>query len=246
MKTCNKYNARLANGEGDLKRAQAFRARQFRLDMPYRSLDTDIYDADCEHILIEKKETGELCACFRFLHITNSENIEKSYSAQFYDLSRLKNYKKPMLEIGRFCVRDDLHDQELLRVAWAFLTRYVDTHDIQLLFGCSSFMGTDKNKYMDAFSLLKERYLAPEMWKPETRACEVFKFADQLKHHKPILREANKNMPPLLRSYLNMGGWVSDHAVVDRDMSTLHVFTGVEVSAIPSTRVRLLRTDASA
>jgi hypothetical protein len=48
-------------------------------------------------------------------------------------------------------------------------------------------------------------------------------------------------MPPLLRSYLVMGGWVSDHAVVDRDMNTLHVFTGVEVAAIPAARQRSLR-----
>jgi putative hemolysin len=48
-------------------------------------------------------------------------------------------------------------------------------------------------------------------------------------------------MPPLLRSYLAMGGWVSDHAVVDRDLGTLHVFTGLEIGAIPAARARQLR-----
>jgi hypothetical protein len=48
-------------------------------------------------------------------------------------------------------------------------------------------------------------------------------------------------MPPLLRTYLMMGGWVSDHAVVDDHMNTLHVFTGVEIGAIPPVRKRLLR-----
>ena len=38
-----------------------------------------------------------------------------------------------------------------------------------------------------------------------------------------------------------MGGWVSDHAVVDNDLGTLHVFTGVEISRIPAARARLLR-----
>ena len=54
-----------------------------------------------------------------------------------------------------------------------------------------------------------------------------------------------KRMPPLLRSYLAMGGWVSDHAVVDRDMNTLHVFTGLEVRAIPPARARALRLVAA-
>ena len=48
-------------------------------------------------------------------------------------------------------------------------------------------------------------------------------------------------MPPLLRSYLLMGGRVSDHAVVDHAMNTLHVFTGLEISAIPESRKKLLR-----
>ncbi len=41
-----------------------------------------------------------------------------------------------------------------------------------------------------------------------------------------------------------MGGWVSDHAVIDEAMNTLHVFTGVEVSAIPEARARALRNVA--
>lgn len=51
-------------------------------------------------------------------------------------------------------------------------------------------------------------------------------------------------MPPLLRSYLALGGWVSDHAVVDPGLQTMHVFTGVEIGAIPPARRRLLRATA--
>ena len=51
-------------------------------------------------------------------------------------------------------------------------------------------------------------------------------------------------MPPLLRTYLMMGGWVSDHAVVDTDLNTLHVFTGLEIAAVPPSRARLLRAVA--
>jgi len=51
-------------------------------------------------------------------------------------------------------------------------------------------------------------------------------------------------MPPLLRTYLLMGGWVSDHAVVDDDLNTLHVFTGLEIKGIPPMRQKLLRASA--
>jgi putative hemolysin len=51
-------------------------------------------------------------------------------------------------------------------------------------------------------------------------------------------------MPPLLRTYLLMGGCVSDHAVIDGDLNTLHVFTGLEIAAIPPARARALRAVA--
>jgi len=72
----------------------------------------------------------------------------------------------------------------------------------------------------------------------------VFRFAKRLRR-KPDHKRAMGRMPPLLKTYLMMGGWVSDHAVVDAKMGTLHVFTGVEIAAIPASRKRLLRATAA-
>ena len=44
-------------------------------------------------------------------------------------------------------------------------------------------------------------------------------------------RERAKNfLPPLLKFYLRLGGKVSDHAVIDRDLDTLHVFTYLDLN----------------
>jgi putative hemolysin len=246
VQEASKYTARIAQTVSDVQLAQAMRANQFGVCNTAGALDVDQFDAKSNHVLIELRETGALMACFRFMNFQEKQDVRHSYSAQFYDLERLQSYGRPMIEIGRFCVKGDVHDYELLRVAWAYLTRYVDTHNIALMFGCSSFEGTDETKYTDAFALLKERHLAPDKWKPQIKFPEVFSYAERLKNYKPTLKEANQTMPPLLRTYLGMGGWVSDHAVVDRAMGTLHVFTGVEVDAIPPARVKLLRNDASA
>ena len=53
-------------------------------------------------------------------------------------------------------------------------------------------------------------------------------------------KKALSNMPPLLKTYLSMGAWVSDHAVVDFNMKTLHLFTGMEISKIPKRRKQFL------
>lgn len=231
-----RYMARVAASVQDTEAAQALRARCFGLAV---ARDVDAYDARCAHVLIEDKQSGALLCTFRMHDVTGAD-ISESYAGQFYELSALEAFEGGMVEMGRFCIDPALRDPDILRVAWAAMTVYVDDHDVRLLFGCSSFAGTETATYLDAFAMLKARHLAPTCWLPRVKAPDVFRFAARLRR-KPDLKKAMAHMPPLLRTYLMMGGWVSDHAVVDRQMNTLHVFTGVEISAIPAARKRLLR-----
>lgn len=237
--TKGRYSTRLAETPADIRAAQALRHLCFRGADAGDGLDADAFDSICTHFLVEEQRTGRLVCCFRVLPLTGEE-IGRSYSAQFYELSALAEFPGPMVEMGRFCIHPQVKDPDILRVAWGAMTRFVDDNGIEMLFGCSSFHGTDEAEYLDAFAMLKERHLAPRRWLPRVKAPQVFRFAQKLRR-KPDTKLAMLRMPPLLRTYLLMGGWVSDHAVVDRHMNTLHVFTGLEISAIPPARKRLLR-----
>lgn len=238
-----RYGARMAEGAADLRAAQELRTRTFRgAGAPV--LDADAFDAECRHVLVEETRSGALVCTFRLMPLGNGAEIGRSYSAQYYELSALESFAGRMVEMGRFCIHPDWKDPDILRVAWGAMTRFVDDEGVELLFGCSSFKGTEAEAYMDAFALLKERHLAPKRFLPRVKAPNVFRFAQKLRRRKPDAKRALTGMPPLLRSYLMMGGWVSDHAVVDRDLNTLHVFTGLEIGAIPPARKRLLRATA--
>lgn len=243
-----RYLARLAETSADLRAAQRLRwlcfvAREGASDAAAR-LEADALDARCRHVLVEDAATGRLACCFRFLPLADGGDIARSYSAQFYDLSALEAFDRPMLEIGRFCVRPGLCDPDIIRIAWAALTRLVDETGVQMLFGCSSFIGTEPAPHAEAFAVLRARHLAPRRWWPRIKAPNVFRFARALLPGQPDPRRAMAAMPPLLRSYLALGGWVSDHAVVDQGLRTMHVFTGVEIRAIPPARRRLLQAAA--
>lgn len=233
-----RYVARFADDAADIEAAQRLRHLCFRGG---GGLDADGFDAICRHVLVEETRTGTLVACFRLLPLNSGCEIGRSYSAQYYDLAALEAYPGPMVEMGRFCVHPDWQDAAILRVAWGAMTRYVDENGVQMLFGCSSFRGTEGEAYRDAFAMLKERHLAPRRWWPRVKAPQVFRFARRLARAEPDRKRALLTMPPLLRSYLVMGGWVSDHAVVDRDLGTLHVFTGLEIGTVSAARARALR-----
>ncbi len=239
-----RYEARFAATEDDIRRAQALRWRAFRAARGLGEaggIDADDFDPICRHVLVEERRSGTLVAVFRLLPLSDGTEIGRSYSAQYYELSALAGYPGRMVEMGRFCLDPDWHDPDILRVAWAAMTRYVDAEGVEMLFGCSSFMGTDAKAYLDAFAMLRAWHLAPKRWLPKVKAPRVFRFATRLRGRSPDRRRALQGLPPLLRTYLTMGGWVSDHAVVDHDLGTMHVFTGLEVRMIPPSRSRTLR-----
>lgn len=230
-----RYTVRPAQSAADLTASLTLRARAFGAVGGI----SDRFDESAQHVLVLAQDSGKAVATFRMSLLAGAQ-IDQSYAAQYYDLAKLTAFDGPMLELGRFCIDPALPDPDILRIAWAALTSYVDATGVRLLFGCSSFAGTDPADYLDAFALLKARYLAPKRWAPAVKAPDVFRYAARL-DHAPDIKRANAAMPPLLRTYLMMGGWVSDHAVVDHTMGTLHVFTGLEIEAIPPARKTLLR-----
>ena len=231
-----RYIARDVAGPGDMAALRALRAEVFPAD----GAGPDRFDPVCRHIAIEEAETGSVVGGFRMLPLSGGGEIARSYSAQHYDLRALGTYPGRMVELGRFCIRPGSPDPDILRLAWAALTRVVDAEGAEMLFGCTSFRGTDPAVHADAFAMLNDRHIAPPSWRPRIKAPRAVPLARVMARPVDAAR-AMAAMPPLLRTYLGMGGRVSDHAVIDDEMDTLHVFTGVEIRAIPPMRRKLLR-----
>lgn len=91
----NRFVARFSSDAADVEAAQRLRHRSFRGAKkegaaPERScLDQDSFDDIYKHVLIEDHLSNQLVACFRLLHFPKSTGVNDSYSAQFYDLSKL-------------------------------------------------------------------------------------------------------------------------------------------------------------
>lgn len=234
-----RYRAFETRTDRDFARCVALRGMVFPADREA----ADEYDVRCRHVLIEDVRTGTAVCTFRLMPLANGAEIGASYSARYYELGKLGAFHGKMVELGRFCIHPDHRDADILRLAWGALTRIVDQEGVEMLFGCASFQGTDAMVHAEAFAFLNQRHVAPSRWLPRVKAPRVVALARALT--RPLdPRRALAAMPPLLRTYLTMGGWVSDHAVVDDEMGTMHVFTGVEIKAIPPARQRLLRAVA--
>ena len=137
--TKGRFRARLAETAQDLSEAQVLRGLAFGTG----GVDRDEFDDLCQHVLVHEVGSGTLVCCFRMLVLEGGVELPSSYSAQFYDLSGLNGFEGRMVEMGRFCLHPDWHDPDILRVAWGAMTGFVDANGIEMLFGCSSFAGTE-------------------------------------------------------------------------------------------------------
>jgi putative hemolysin len=232
--TTPRFRARLARDAGDVARAQGLRHIAFRGGKGER--DCDPYDSAAQHMLIERL-SGELVATFRVAVFDAGDGLGAAYAAQFYSLAPYAAQNGRKAEVGRFCLHPAHKDADALRLCWAALARLVLGQGVQHLFGCSSFAGADAHRHAPALAWLKGRALGPPNLRPQAHHPEQLPLGDAPADPSQI--------PPLLTFYLGLGGWVADHAIIDRDLDTLHVFTALDLAALSPARGRLLRALAS-
>lgn len=227
-----RYFARHAATAADLRACQALRHRCF---FGAEGIDADVFDASWTHLMVEDGQGGPLVCTLRY-QVFAGDDVLVGYAAQVYDLCSFAKAEGPLIEVGRFCVDPATADPHIMRVAWGALTAVVDENAAQMLFGCTSFAGIAPEVYARAFGLLAKRGIGPEALRPGKKAAQTVLLQDVT-----ALGSVQRPMPPLLRTYLAMGGWVSDHAVIDPEMQTLHVLTALEIAKVPTARAKALR-----
>lgn len=230
--------ARLAQGRADMARVMALRRAAFPRAA---GAEEDAQDDLSAHVMVE--DSGALLGYFRVMLFGWGAGLEQGYAARFYDVAPLSRYAKPIAEMGRFCVAPGGVHPDVLRLAWGAMTRIVDEGQAGLIVGCTSFRGAGWEPHRAALALLAEGFIGPREHLPGRKAAEVVDYPALVG---PVTdrRAALAGLPPLLRTYLGMGGWVSDQAVADRELDTLHVFTCVEVDRVPAARAASLRAVA--
>ena len=222
-----RYRIEFGKSDANRLKAQKFRQKVFRNSE--NGLDEDQFDAISDHCLIfDKKNSDRLVLVFRSRTFTSMEDILCSYSAQHYDLSKLTDLPFKPMEIGRLCIDQQGSDPFLLLSAFNYLRSLVSSGRIDLIFGCTSFSGADNPRHLATLSSLEKTQLADSMFPIKEKSSSILKFKQKIIGSKKN-KTAKNFLPPLLKFYLRLGGKVSDHAVIDRDLDTLHLFTYVDL-----------------
>jgi len=222
-----RYRIEFGQSEANRLKAQKFRQKVFRASLV--GLDEDKFDSISEHCLIfDKKSDNKLVLVFRLRTFSSMEDILYSYPAQYYDLTKLSALSLRPMEIGRLCIDQHTSDPFLLLAAFKYIRSIVSSRQIDFIFGCTSFAGADNPQHLAALNSLEKNQIASSNFPIKRKSSKVLDIKKNFIGAQES-KNANNFLPPLLRFYLSLGGRVSDHAVIDKDLDTLHVFTYVDL-----------------
>jgi len=226
---------RLAETEDDLHAAQRLRYEVFVAELggdgPLvdhgERLERDEYDPHYDHLILvdprrDAAALDHVVGVYRLLTGERAAELGRFYTEDEYDLTRLRQSGRKLLELGRSCVHSEYRGGAALYHLWNGLADYVLERGIEILFGVASFHGTDTGRLAEPLSYLHHRYLAPEELRVRARPGH-FQRMDLMPEGRIDRKRATLALPQLIKAYLRLGGFVGEGAFIDRAFNTVDV-----------------------
>jgi len=245
---------RLARSAREIDAAQALRYRVFYEEMSATpdeetrrtKRDADRFDAICDHLLVldhDLAPDGEdaegnlpleaVVGCYCLLRQDVAARNDGFYTASEYEIGPLlaRHSNLNFLELGRSCVLKPYRNRPTVELLWHGIMHYVTEHNLDVMFGCASFEGTDPQKLAPALSFLHHHHAAPDDWK--VRALpDLYVEMNIIAEDALDQREALRALPPMIKGYLRAGCYIGEGAVIDRQFNTTDVLILFPVAQI--------------
>jgi putative hemolysin len=243
------HEIRLAGDEAEIRAAQELRYRVFyeergaqpSPDMAEARRDFDAFDDHCEHLLVIDRAKGAgaagVVATYRLMRGEHAAAAGRFYTSDEYDIAPVLAFQGNILELGRSCIDAAYRNKSSMQLLWRGIAAYVFHYDIGLMFGCASLLGTDPRKLALPLSYLRHHHMAPPELRPRAlpdRYVSMDLIAPQDIHPARGLA----SVPPLVKGYLRLGGWVGDGAVVDHQFNTTDVCVLVKTDQVAEKYVK--------
>ncbi len=232
----SRYRVKLAETTAEREGAQRLRYRVFVEEMGARAdpdqraarREWDAFDPYFDHLILVDLDPAiadpldRVVGVYRLMRDTAALAGPGFYGASEYDLALILAAGRPSLELGRSCVAREHRGGPAMHLLWNGLAEYVLTRGIEILFGVASFPGTDPEPLAEALSFLYHFHLAPPDLRVRAKPRH-FLAMDRIPAAVIEPDRAAAMIPPLIKAYLRLGGFVGEGAYLDRDFNTIDV-----------------------
>lgn len=194
-------------------------------DMAEVERDYDDFDAMADHMVVVDKNRNDnlgIVGTYRMLRQDKAREIGQFYTDDEFDISPMRKSGMHLLELGRSCVHADYRTKPVLQLLWQGIASYLSYHKIDLMFGCASFQGTNVNAVAEQLSYLHHYHACPDTLCPKALDT-LFVTMNHMDKDAIDVKRAMLALPPLLKSYIRIGCYVGDGAIIDHQFNTIDV-----------------------
>lgn len=236
----------LARTPQDIRAAQKLRYEVFYEEMgaiPSPETEKNKYDGDaiddhCDHLLVvDTNNNNNVIATYRLLRREKAKNLGRFYTASEYNIKPIIDFDGNILELGRSCVAKNHRTKPTMKLLWRGLGTYINLYSIDLMFGCASLAGTNPDDHAKALTYLYHNHLAPKEIRPRTLE-DYYVNMDRCSLSDKDARRTLAQLPPLIKAYLRVGGFVGDGAYIDKQFNTTDVCIVVKTHLIEDRYIR--------
>ena len=240
--TAGVYRLRFVESLEDLEAAYRLRFLVFNLELGEgletayeHGYDTDEFDAVCDHLIVEHRQTHEVVGTYRLQTGTSAGRNLGYYSAREFDFTPYESLRSSIVELGRASIHREHRSFQVLSLLWRGIAAYAEERQARYLIGCSSLTSQDPQVGSAMYHSL-QRHLAD----PDLRTTPL------PDHDMPLLQAESTNAevqpPKLLRAYLSIGASICGRPALDREFKTIDFLTLLDLESMSScARSRFLR-----
>jgi len=241
--TSGSLEIRIGSTEEDILASQALRYRVFYQEMSAKPTpemaaalrDFDEFDAVADHLQVVDHDLGSgpesVVGTYRLVRREQAARHGRFYSIDEYDISSITSLPGEILELGRSCVDQRYRTRRVMDLLWRGIATYVFHYDIEIMFGCASLPGTDIGTLALPLSYLHHYHKAPPDLCP-TALPERYVDMNCMPLEAVDRKAGLLAVPPLVKGYLRLGGFVGDGAVIDPQFNTTDVCVVVKTDLV--------------
>lgn len=238
----DRFLVKIAKNHEEVEEAQRLRYEVFNLEQARGlkssekyGIDFDEFDEYCLHLLAMEKSSGKIVGTYR-AHLGCIANSTRGfYSSKEYEIHGLYNIAEKCIELGRTCVSLEHRSGSVIALLWTGITELMVRAKLTYMLGCVSLEGTDPATGWAIYKYLSEKYSPSIDFKVIPRPG--FKLARPTEERvSSILRDEaalKRNIPPLFKGYLRLGGHICGEPALDREFGTIDFFILVDITKVP-------------
>lgn len=224
-----------ARHQDDVRAAQRLRYQVFagemgaRLTTPIEGHDIDLFDDFCEHLLVRDEATRQVIGTYRVLTPAQARRVGSTYSDTEFDLTRLRDLRERMVELGRSCVHAEHRQGGVILALWGALAGFMNRNKLDTMIGCATIpMGhnglTNGDAAASIWRQLSATHMAPIQYHVQPRLPLPVHRLDDTVDVEP---------PALIKGYLRLGAKVLGPPAWDPDFNSADLPMLMRIDDLP-------------